>query len=485
MINKKMKTTTQWVDLIANNELPAITSTAKMLDKFSSDDKSSLPKLSKAILHDQALSSCLLKVANNIHHIGVSKVTTVSRASVILGMSAVKNICLTSKLVESLLENKNVSIHVYNRLTQLMANSFYAGMLAKMMSSQYNEDTQEEMYLAAMLYRIGETAFWSTGDVITERLIKHSNLSDNDFSHYCIEQLGSSFTELSIGLTSTWNLSDLLLKALDDPTSRTDEIKIIYFADKLSTSIANPTSAEEFNTLLEDIASIMHVSVRKLKKKISETREQVLHLLSSYGASILKKQIKPLPVDADFEQNRSPVFIDYQTKEKSLLALFIRLTKMMKNSNDFNDYLQVLLAESVSVFGFERCSFLMLADNGLRVKSRFVYNLEGEENIKISIHLAQSKNIIGEAIALDKPMLINDYQQPIWQDLMAKEIVTFINDGALAVVPVKIKNKIIGVICVQSFLSNHEIASEDFNQFCSLVDHLNMCLTMTIHHSQT
>ena len=48
-----------WVDVIAKNELPAITSTAKMLDKFNNDDKSSLPKLSKAILHDQALASCL------------------------------------------------------------------------------------------------------------------------------------------------------------------------------------------------------------------------------------------------------------------------------------------------------------------------------------------------------------------------------------------------------------------------------------------
>jgi len=482
MKNKKMKTTAQWIDLIANNELPAITSTAKMLDKFSNDDKSSLPKLSKAILHDQALSSCLLKVANNIHHIGVSKVTTVSRASVILGMSAVKNICLTARLVESLLQNKNLSITVYNRLTQLMANSFFAGMLAKMMVPQYNEDTQEEVYLAAMLYRIGETAFWSTGDVVTERLIDHTNLSDDDFRHYCMEQLGSSFTDLSIGLTSTWNLSDLLLKALDDPTSRTDEVKIIYFADKLSASIANPTSVEEFNVLLEDIALIMNVSVKQLRSKISETREQVLHLLSSYGASILKPKIKDLPTSCDFEANKAPIFVDVKTKDKSLLDVFMRLTKMMKTSNDFNEYLQLVLAESVQTFGFERCSFLMLADNSLKVKSRFVYNNVGEENIQIQIHLAHSKNVIKEVIKSNIAALVNDFQQPIWQDLITKEIATFINNGALAVVPIKIGNKVIGVICAQYFLANHKISTEDFDQFCSLVEHLNMCLTMIIHH---
>ncbi len=106
-----------WVDIIAKSELPAITSTAKMLDKFNNDDKSSLPKLSQAILHDQALSSCLLKVANSVQHFSVNKVNTVSRAAVILGIRSVKNICLTSKLVEGLLSNKELNPKIYHQLT--------------------------------------------------------------------------------------------------------------------------------------------------------------------------------------------------------------------------------------------------------------------------------------------------------------------------------------------------------------------------------
>ena len=137
------KTADHWIELIAKTELPAITSTAKMLDKFSEDDVSSLPKLSHAILHDQALSSCILKVANSVQRIGVKKVTTVSRASVVLGIHSVKNICLTSRIVDGLLKSKNLTVPVYTRLTRLMANSFYAGLLAKMMVPDYADDTQE------------------------------------------------------------------------------------------------------------------------------------------------------------------------------------------------------------------------------------------------------------------------------------------------------------------------------------------------------
>jgi len=162
----------QWIELLAEKELPAITSIASLLDRFANDDTSSIPQLSKAILHDQALSSTLLKVVNTSQHASVRKVTTVSRAAIVLGIQAVKNICLTSKILEGLLQAHNLSPNVYDRLLMLMANAFYAGLLAKMMVPDYSDDTQEEVYLAAMLYHIGETSFWSTGSELTEQLIK-------------------------------------------------------------------------------------------------------------------------------------------------------------------------------------------------------------------------------------------------------------------------------------------------------------------------
>jgi HD-like signal output (HDOD) protein len=62
-----------------------------------------------------------------------------------------------------LLQSKNLVPLVYDRLMMLMANAFYAGMLARIMVPNYDKSTQEEVYLAAMLYHIGETSFWSIG----------------------------------------------------------------------------------------------------------------------------------------------------------------------------------------------------------------------------------------------------------------------------------------------------------------------------------
>lgn len=495
MINKRLKAPEQWVELIANTELPAITSTAKMLDKFSNDDKSSLPKLSKAILHDQALSSCLLKVANSAQHLGINKVTTVSRATVILGIQTVKNVCLTAKLVDSLLASKSLDFRVYQKLMQLMANSFFAGMLAKMMVPNYSEETQEEVYLAALLYGIGETAFWSSAGDIADQLVQSVDIESPGFKEYCEQEIGTTFNRLSRDLAKSWNLSDLLLKALDHPEDRTNEIKIIFFADKLSASIAQPgESKDNFNKLLDDIAKIMQISVEQLKTRIEHTREQATKLLSAYGADVLIDLICELPIASDFGQSKHFAPIHQITKEKSLLSAFMKLTNLMKSSHDFNEYLQFALVDAVKTFQFERCSFLMITDDKSQVKSRLVFNEKAENDpVKITINLRQSDNVIARALDTKIPVLINDYTHRQWRDLVTQELVIFMNEGALTVIPVKIGNKPIGVICAQRFVNaekgdvkesnrnktgKKEISTDDFQQLCSLIDHLNMCLTM-------
>jgi HD-like signal output (HDOD) protein len=225
--------------VLAKKELPAITSIASVLDKFSNDDISSIPKLSKMILHDQALSSCVLRVANNSQRTSINKVTTVSRAAIMIGIHSIKNICLTSKILEELLQSKNLVPLVYDRLMMLMANAFYAGMLARIMVLNYDESTQEEVYLAAMLYHIGQTSFWSTGSELTKKLIEKSYMPDGEFQKYCASMIGVNFKNLSGGLAKTWNLSDMLIKSLDHPENRATEMKIFSLANQLTSAISS------------------------------------------------------------------------------------------------------------------------------------------------------------------------------------------------------------------------------------------------------
>lgn len=472
-----------WVDIIAKSELPAITSTAKMLDKFNNDDKSSLPKLSKAILHDQALASCLLKVANSVQHLSINKVSTVSRASVVLGIQAVKNICLTSRLVEGLLANKDLDDRVHQQLMRSMANSFYAGLLAKMMAPQYAEDTQEELYLAAMLYRIGETAFWGVGGESAKNLAPFVETTPAIFQQKCQHELGGSFTDLSSELAKTWSLSDLLLKALNQPESRTIEVQIVYFADKLSHYIANPTgSFEDFQQLLTSISKITGLNIKQLTTKISLLRDQAAKLLSSYGAAALVEHIKPLPRAKDFNNHAHKVLRYNPNKESDILSACMHLNKSLKTSSDVSIFIKSTLQAIMKIFAFEQSSFLMMVDDKSEIKTRFCYDIDAQPvDNKQKFYLTRSSNIFSYAMENDQPILINDKQAEQWYQYITGEIADYIEDGAIVIMPIKVGHKAIGVITGQVFITDKEISVRDFEHCNALIEHLNLSLTMLTH----
>ena len=483
MSEKNKLTPSQWVESLAKEELPAITSIASTLDKFSNDDISSIPKLSKVILHDQALSSRLLKVANNSQRASIKKITTVSRAAIVLGIQSIKNICLTSKILEGLLKNKDLVPDVHDRLMMLMANAFYAGLLARMMVPNLDDDTQEEVYLAAMLYHIGETSFWSTGSVLTEQLIKKADLPPQEFESYCASLTGVRFTELSVGLAKTWNLGELLVKSLDQPESRTDEVNIISLANQLSAGIAcPPESKAQFEQILARIAQIMKINKHQLESKIDATRELALKLLSSYGAEVLENYIKPLPKPSAFVEQTDKPDGSVQSQEQALLAALKTLTSMTKNTSNINDFLAHTLQMSAQIIGFERCSFWVISRDKSQIKSRTSYDNRGEiVRFNRSIPLNESINIIKLVIQKNNALLINDYRQAKWRNYIPLDIEKLIDNGVICLSPVKIGDKTIGVISAQIFNQSQEISQENFSQFSFLIEHLNMCLTMISH----
>ncbi|WP_440875164.1 HDOD domain-containing protein [Thalassotalea sp. PLHSN55] len=472
------KTTSQWIDFIAQQELPAITSTARLLDSFSNDDVSSLPKLSQAILHDQALSSCLLKIANNIAHIGHNKVTTVSRATVVLGIHSVKNICLTSKLIDGLLSNEDLAPDVVARITQLMANSFYAGLLARMMVPEHDEQTQEEVYLAAMLYRIGETAFWSSAGEAADELIEYTKA--DDFDQHCQAIIGTQFSQLSTGLARVWNLGNLLEKSLDHPESRAVEMQIIALADKLSCYIDQPPeTAEEFNQVLTQISQIKGIDVGRLRKRIEHTRQSAVELLSSYGAEALTDLIKPLPTITAFSRQKQHEHVEVLSPEKVQLNALMQLTQLTQTSHDFNDYLQLAMKAMVQSLTFDRTLFMMPTADKSQVKVRFALNNLGQtDHTKMAINISESQNILSYVLKSAKAVVINDYKELQWRNYMSKAVSQWLAGSTVCMAPVKVNNKVIGIIVGQFFEHTRSISDEEFQHFSYYVQHLNMCLSL-------
>lgn len=479
MRDKPKRSSSQWVALLASEELPAITSIAGILDKFSNDDHSSIPKLSKVILHDQALSSCLLKVANSSSRSPVKKVTTVSRAAIFLGIQSVKNICLTAKVLEGLLNSKHLDSEVYERLMRLMANAFFAGLLARMMVPDYDESTQEEVYLAAMMYNIGETSFWSTGNPLTKELIKKIGMPKVAFEQYCASVAGVKFRELSIGLAKTWKLGELLVKSLDQPQSRTREMNIISMSNQLSEAIGSPPkNRAKFDQLLKDVGNIMGIDVLAVKKRVEVTRLLAIELLGSYNASILETYLRPMPKQDDFGAQKKIIEPELSTEQQVILTVK-SLSELSKNSRNVNEFLSVTLGNLAQIFHYHRCTFWVFNAEKSKLECRQTVDTEGQPlRYMGEFSLTDSDNIMTYILKHGEADIIEDYRHAKWRDFMTLESEQFVESGITCLSPVKINSKDIGVITSQYLDKSNEFGPEEFSHFSFITDHLNLCLSL-------
>ncbi|MCP5077782.1 MAG: hypothetical protein GY951_06960, partial [Psychromonas sp.] len=322
-----------------------------------------------------------------------------------------------------------------------------------MMVPDHSDDTQEEVYLAAMLYHIGETSFWSTPSDVANLLIKDVQLPPKKFQKKCAQQLGFEFSGLSVGLAKTWNLGEILIKSLDDPDSRTVEMQTISLANQLSEAISSPPESKlEFDNIIKRIGVIMKIDVRLLKERIENTRELALNLLGEYGASVLEHHIKPLPKSSDFMSSTAHSYLASVSKEKALLTTIKQLTAMCRSSQNINDFLTLTLQHSAVNLGLERCTFWVLSADRKLIEARSSFDGAGHaESLKRKVKIDNSVNLISHVVEMDNPIFVDGIKDHKWMSYITLELAKLIGRGVICLLPVKIDEKIVGIVSGQRF----------------------------------
>ncbi|MBK8993837.1 MAG: HDOD domain-containing protein [Gammaproteobacteria bacterium] len=141
-----------WVARINRSALGTLGATVRELQRVVGDQRSSFAQLSEVVLRDAALSARLLKIANSpAYAVSAEAVTTVARAATLLGFDTVRSICITSRLLDTLIGAGGLAPDVAGRLLDRIAITLHAATQARMMMGGAAERTREEVFLAAVL----------------------------------------------------------------------------------------------------------------------------------------------------------------------------------------------------------------------------------------------------------------------------------------------------------------------------------------------
>ncbi|MBT5230077.1 MAG: HDOD domain-containing protein [Methylococcales bacterium] len=198
----------QWVSFISSKEMPIFTHTASLLSDMIQDNHSTTSDLSQIILKDPALTSKVLRMANSSYYNPrVKKLKTITRAIVVLGYNTIREISLSSSLLEPLLHG-----HHQEAVSRHVRRSIHAAVIAKELVKSYPNGRPEETFIAALLSELGHFAFWCFSKNIADKL-HEAQIENPKTAPQKLEAkvLGFKLDQLTQSLCKKWNLDGGLL----------------------------------------------------------------------------------------------------------------------------------------------------------------------------------------------------------------------------------------------------------------------------------
>ena len=269
-----------WVDKLRSQNMPVLGDVIVELNKITGSEEADANQLAEVILRDPNLTSHVLRVANSVHYnYSKAQISTVSRAIVHIGLKGMRAICISLLVIDSLMKGKPKE-----RLLHLVAQGFHAATQARNLIESVDSEAGEEVFIAGLLYNLGEMAFWSSEEINAEN---EDLYSDNPKERKAAMEkiLGTSFKSITKELSKHWNLGDTLVQALSGGSEPSAKVKAVITGERLSRAALYGWDSPQLKKVLQEVADYTGVSLEDALTKVKEGGDQAATVALDYGVS--------------------------------------------------------------------------------------------------------------------------------------------------------------------------------------------------------
>jgi len=468
-----------WTERLGSETMPVFSRTIECVAGMANSESTSFSGLAWSILQDPSLTAQVLKLSNSIYYNTTGKrIQTVSRAVMRLGFDAVRTICLSACLVESALAGNH-----RERLALEIARAFHAAVQAKNLATRLNLAQPEEVYVGALLSRIGQIAFWCFAGDIGEKLKRALKDEDKDQpeSQVEMEVLGFRLERLTLRLAQEWKLSSNLESMLQNSNSNDPVDKSIRLGYNLAQACEKGWDSPDTAKVVKKISEFLKVSEQEASKAVQEASKDAAEITEVFGAS---KSSRLIPVPAEALRERSKPAEEVEKKEYPKTDYQIQIASLRDLSSmvasrkgDVNSVLSVLLEGIYRGIGMDRVIFALISPDRRYVIGKYALGWTNEtiQNFKVSVNGAE--NIFTNILRSRKPLYMCEDQPPEIFSLITEEISDLIGSGPFFIMPICVKQQSIGLIYTDRNLSGRDLDEESFESFCFFGQQANTGLT--------
>jgi len=273
------------------SDFPALSESIGAINRLAASDRESVAQLSSSILKDFSLTNKILRLVNSAcyRRAGGGSISTVSRAVIVLGFDAIRNIAVTVLLFEHLKGNADAE-HLKNEFVR--AN--LAGILAKEVAALTQASDVEQAFICSMFHNLGRILSQYYFPEESEEIRKLMQLKQRTEDAAAIQVLGITFEELGAGIARSWGFPPLIVNTMRKlpagevrkPATSEERLRVLAgFANELCRVISQ-ASADERRKELRKVSQRFADSVDFPEQQLFRTIEKSFGELSQFAEAI-------------------------------------------------------------------------------------------------------------------------------------------------------------------------------------------------------
>ena len=477
------------------SDFPALSESVGTINKITASDRESIATLSNSILKDFSLTNKILRLVNSAYYrqAGGGNISTISRAVLVLGFDAVRNIAVTVLLFEHLKNKGNVSL-----LKEEFLRVNLAGILAKDIGEKTAPREAEQVFICAMFHNLGRLLsqyyFPDESDEI-KRVAEQKSCSEEAAS---IQILGITLEELGIGIAQSWGFPGLIVNSMRKlsagnvrkAVTMEDRMRILSaFSNELCVLISDVEPASRDKALRKVTARFgdnVGLSDKVLRETMEKSFQDVAHFASIIGISLKQSVFGRQILAWGAQPDGNAVFSDDSddgvgsdtvlaaavppgapgnspgeeaedtisrvgSPEAILMAGIQDISNTLVEDFKLNDVLRIILETMYRAKGFKRVILCVRDARSNTMLGRFGFGPDAQETVKrFSFSLAYAPDIFHAALAKGVDILITDTNDAKIAARIPEWYRQGCNAGTFVIFPLCIKNNPVAMIYADS-----------------------------------
>jgi hypothetical protein len=340
------------------------------------------------------------------------------------------------------------------------------------------------VFIAALLFRIGELTFWCYGGSLRDSLEDSLEHEEEDPEQAEYDVLGFRFRDLSLGLARQWKLGELLETSLRDDGAAHRRARIVHLSHDYVRAAEHHEDPVEVKLLLQEFSRFLSMSQQSVQKLLEGCLREAAAAVTACGAPSAAARItRMIPPDIELQPVPPPADITpggpYLEFDPLLQLKILReLSGLISAKSDLNQFLETVLEGMYRSIGMDRAVFALANQEQTRLIAKFALG-HGVEQLKerFDLPLNDMEPHIFYSAMEKKLMLWAKVGNPAGSPgFIQRRIRELVGVGPFFIAPVILHGKSVGLFYADRRISERPLDDESYQSFKHFAQQANLGL---------